>query len=273
MKTPFIGTARRVLRPIVKPWFNRVEAVGELRALGVPEGGTLLVHSSLSSLGYVPGGAETIIRVLLDAIGAKGTLVLPTHTWRQMNTGCRTFDARNTPSCVGALTEVFRRMPRVVRSLHPTHSVGALGARAIELTRGHESAPTPCGTDTPYARILDGDGQVLLLGVGLGSNTAFHTVEALAEVSYLMQSQPERFTVIDASGNGRELLVTRHANGIARRFEAMGAFLQKHGILKLGQVGPAGSMLLDGRKFCQVLVSALRQDPTFLLAKNTDATA
>jgi len=241
--------------------------------LGVREGGTLLVHSSLSSLGYVPGGAETVISVLLDAIGAEGTLVMPTHTWYQMNAGCRTFDARNTPSCVGVLTEVFRRMPRVVRSLHPTHSVGALGVTAIALTRGHESALTPCGMGTPYARILEFGGQVLLLGAGLGSNTVFHTVEALAEVSYLMQSQPERFTLIDASGNGRELLVTRHANGIARRFEAIGPFLEKHGILKRGQVGPADTILLEGRKFCEVLVPLLREDPTCLLAEHTDANA
>ena len=270
MRTPFIGTAKRVMRPIVKPWLNRVKAVRELRTLGVRDGGTLLVHSSLSSLGYVPGGTETIIGILRDAIGSNGTLVLPTHTWLQMNEGCRVFDSRYTPSCVGTLAEAFRRMPGVVRSLHPTHSVAALGHCAEELTQGHELAATPCGLGTPYARTLDRDGQILLLGVGLESNTMFHTIEADCKVEYLMQAQPDIFRIVDASGLARELQVRRHANGIHRRFPAMRSLLENRGVLREGHVGCADTLLLEGSAFREVMVDVLRINPIYLMATCTN---
>src|SRR5205085_4877227 len=110
---------------LLNPWATRERMSQDLRRLGVRAGGILLVHSSLRSLGFVPGGALTVIRALRDALGPEGTLVLPTHTWEWMSAGSRHFDARTTPSCVGVITETFRGLPGVVRSLHPTHSVAA----------------------------------------------------------------------------------------------------------------------------------------------------
>ncbi|MBX9623570.1 MAG: AAC(3) family N-acetyltransferase, partial [Gemmataceae bacterium] len=211
---------KRLARPVRQPWATRRRLAADLGRLGVRPGGVLIVHSSLSAVGYVPGGPAAVIGALADAVGPAGTLVLPTHTWEWVEGGLREFDARTTPSCVGKLTEVFRALPGAVRSLHPTHSVAALGPDAEALTAGHEAAPTPCGAGTPYATCLDRGGQILLLGAGLGSNTAFHTAEAEADLPYLMLDEPDRFVLVDQAGARHERAVRRHRPGVARRFEA-----------------------------------------------------
>src|SRR5262249_8420232 len=145
--------------------------------LGVDEGDLLLVHPALPPLGYVLGGARTVIRALSDAVGGGGTIVLPSHTWEWMDMGSREFDVRRTPVCVGAIAEEFCKTPGVVRSLHPTHSVAALGPLAGPLIEGHEACRAPCGPGSPYSRALELGCRILLLGTGLESNTSHHTVE------------------------------------------------------------------------------------------------
>jgi len=52
----------------------------DLRALGLREGMTLLVHSSLSSLGWVIGGAQAVIEALTQTLGESGALVMSAYT-------------------------------------------------------------------------------------------------------------------------------------------------------------------------------------------------
>jgi aminoglycoside 3-N-acetyltransferase len=113
----------------------------DLRALGVLPGATLVVHSSFKSLGAVPGGIETVIQGLLLAIGKDGTLLMPA-----LSATLRTpaiFDVLATPARVGAIPEFFRTRPGTLRSLHPTHSVCAVGQQARALLAEHLLACTP----------------------------------------------------------------------------------------------------------------------------------
>jgi aminoglycoside N3'-acetyltransferase len=123
---------------------------------------------------------------------------------------------------------------------------------------------TPCGQGTPYEKILDG-GQILFLGAGLESNTAFHTIEAICHAEYLLQAEPQTFTIIDSAGNTRMLPVRRHANGIARRFPALQPLLEDCGALHCGHVGPAASMLLEGRAFRNAMIEQICEKPDCLL--------
>jgi aminoglycoside 3-N-acetyltransferase len=256
---------KKTLRMITRPWLSGEKIITSLRALGVRPGGVLLVHSSLSSLGYVPGGSRTVIDALRRAVGPTGTLVLPTHSWDEMESGGRVFDARRTKSCVGQLTEEFRQMAGVERSLHPTHSVAAVGPRAVDLTRDHDRSSTPCGPSSPYARILEADGQILFLGVDLDSNTAYHTIEAIAGLSYLLKPAPDEFEIVDARGVSRKLRVWRHEAGIARRFREWEDLLVKRGIARTGSVGSARLLLLEGRPFLETMTELIREDPRMLL--------
>jgi aminoglycoside 3-N-acetyltransferase len=262
-------TVKQALRPLSQPWLTRRRIVADLGTLGVRRGGILLVHSSLSALGYVVGGGSAVVRALTEAIGPEGTLVMPAHSWEWMEAGCRTFDVRNTATCVGKIPEVFRKMPGVVRSLHPTHSVTARGTLAAWLVRAHESCESPCGPGTPYAKILERDGQILLLGAGVESNTAFHTIEAIGGFPNLLCPEPDTFTIIDESGAGRIREFYQQKPCIARRYGAIEELLVARGVARRGQVGRAPSMLIAGAGFLELMNAVLRSDPTYLMATRT----
>ncbi|WP_435335220.1 aminoglycoside N(3)-acetyltransferase [Haloarchaeobius sp. TZWWS8] len=169
--------------------------VGDLRALGVELGDTVLVHSSLRSLGWVCGGPVAVVDALISAVGETGTLVMPTHSsdysdpchwenppvpddWEEIiRERMPPYRPTVTPTRgMGAIPETFRSYPDVLRSRHPTVSFAAWGADAETVTADH-SYDEPLGEASPLARIYDIGGRVLLLGVGYDRNTSLHLAE------------------------------------------------------------------------------------------------
>lgn len=174
--------------------------VADLRALGVTAGQTVMVHSSLSRLGYVAGGAHAVVLALLEAVGPAGTLVMPTHSgdlsdpagwrrppvpehwWAPIRAAMPAFDPALTPTRhMGAIAECFRHIEEVRRSDHPTVSAAAMGPNAAALVSGHELA-FGLGESSPQARLYDLDGRILLLGVSHANDTSLHLSEYRAEV-------------------------------------------------------------------------------------------
>ena len=109
--------------------YTKSDLMTGLAALNIDPRGTLLVHSSMKAIGPVEGGADTVLDALSEYM-KDGLLVLPTHTWRSVAGEHNVFDVLHEPCCVGILPELFRQRPGVIRSLHPTHSVAALGRDA-----------------------------------------------------------------------------------------------------------------------------------------------
>lgn len=171
----------------------------DLRALGVREGSTLLVHSSLSSLGWVCGGPEAVVLALQRAVGDNGTLVMPAQTggnsepeywqhppvpadwWPVIRQHAPPFDPRSTPTRgMGAIAECFRNMPGVARSSHPQVSFTAWGRYTRAILSDHRLA-NGLGEESPLARVYDLEGSVLLLGVEYNRNTSLHLSEYRAD--------------------------------------------------------------------------------------------
>jgi aminoglycoside 3-N-acetyltransferase len=149
--------------------YTPADLTSALGDLGVVPGDVLMVHSAFDRFRGFHGGPVDVVRALQEAVGPGGTLMMPTFPFRgtalEYARSEPVFDAQHTVSRMGLITEVFRRAPGVVRSLHPTHSVAAWGSRAAAIIAGHELAETPCGRLTPYGRLLDYDGKILLAGV------------------------------------------------------------------------------------------------------------
>ena len=177
------------------------------RQVGLNAGDVVLVHSAMSGLGLVQGGADTIIQALLEVITSSGTLAMPTFTVRDSMLACvqssEPFHVHSTPSRTGKLTETFRRYPNTVRSVHPTHSVVALGPLAAWLTADHHLCTTPFGDGSPFVRLIEVYGRIMCIGVEISYITSYHAFEDLTpdfpEQVYL----PETFSVpvVDAEGH------------------------------------------------------------------------
>jgi len=166
----------------------------DLRGLGLQRGDVILVHSSLSALGWVCGGATTVVHALLAALGPRGTLVVPAHTsdnrdpsrwkppvpeswWPIIREHLPGFDASLTSSTgVGVIAERVRTWPGAIRSDHPQTSFAALGPRARELLHDHR-LESQLGEASPLARLEEADARILFLGVGFERCTAFHLAE------------------------------------------------------------------------------------------------
>jgi aminoglycoside 3-N-acetyltransferase len=246
---------------------TRRDIVHGLRQLGLHAGADVLVHSSLSSLGYVEGGPDTVIEALIDSVSPRGTVLVPTLTGSEELDAENppSFDPDTTPCWTGLIPETFRQRPDAVRSLHPTHSVAAIGASARALTRGHELSITPCGPDSPYGRLAKAGGYILLVGVTHGVNTTFHHVEEIVGVPYHMQPGLVAARV-RTRNQVRTIHLMLHQYGSPRCFERMEPVFRERGIQRDGQIGRAHVRLIDACRMVETTRQALLQDSTLLLA-------
>lgn len=237
----------------------------ELTACGVRRGGILLVHSSLSSMGYVPGGAETVIRGLLEALGEEGTLLLPALSYETVHAQQPVFDIRRTPSCVGAITEHYRVRPGTLRSLHPTHSVCGVGPLAPTLLGEHHLDDTPCGAHSPFRKLRDMGGQILFLGCGLRPNTSMHGVEEVTHAPYLFGGMVT-YRLICEDGSSLSYTCRRHAFvGWRQRYDRVRHLLASGTEIREGRVLQATIYLLEAQALWQRAAAAMRQEPFYFV--------
>jgi aminoglycoside 3-N-acetyltransferase len=177
---------------------TRESLLQDMRAIGIQTGDRIMAHTSMRSLGWVNGGAVAYIQALQDAVGENGAIVMPTQSgynsdpgdWRhppippewvdEVKRTMPAYDQALTPTRrMGAVSELFRTMPGVFRSSHPSGSFAAWGANAEAIAANH--GVQRIGEESPAAKLYDLDGKVLLVGVGYDRNTSFHLAEYRAD--------------------------------------------------------------------------------------------
>lgn len=248
---------------------TRERLAGELRALGLDDGDAVLVHSSLSGLGWVEGGAGTVVDALLDAVGPSGTVLFPTLTGTELDGPDHppVIELSATPCWTGTIPEAARRRPNAIRSVHPTHSVSAIGARATHLTSGHEDSRTPCDAHSPYVRLMEDGSKIFLLGgVTHESNTSLHALEEMAAVPYHLQDGETDGVVVLPDGQRVVVRNRLHLWRWARDFPKIGPYLERAGASVSGPVGASTSTLVWSSGLRDVILPLMLDDPLFLLA-------
>jgi len=178
-----IKEAKLKARSHLEPQFGREELAQGMRSLGLEAGDSVFVHSSLKSLGFVEGGPIAVFEGLWDVIGPDGTMIVPTYylpggtILNAAQEPDYVFDPAVHGSNLGALPSAFLTFPGVRRSLHPTHSVSAVGRHAEYITADHHGAPSVFGEGSPWQRFIELDGKLLGVGISLGPVTFYHRLE------------------------------------------------------------------------------------------------
>jgi aminoglycoside 3-N-acetyltransferase len=247
----------------------------DLAALGVAPGMVVLAHVSLSSLGCVVGGEQTVVAALRSALGDSGTLVMPSQSWQlcdpayladpavpkewwpAIRDNLPVYDAATTPTrTMGVVAEYFRGLPDTRRSGHPHRSFAAAGANAARITARHDLA-SPVGDGSPLRAMYELGGHALLLGVGHDKSTTLHLAEDRS--SYPSKQRVRNGAPLMVEGVRRwvefeELRVLDHD------FEAVAAaFAADTGHLRGGKVGRADACLVPQRPLVDYAARWFRQ--------------
>ncbi len=249
---------------------TRASLAADLAALGLSTGDTVLVHSSMKAIGWVPGGQVAVVQALLDVLGADGTLVVPTQTggnsdpelwtrppvpeewWPTIREHMPAFDPAITPSRgIGAVAESVRTWPGAVRSNHPHTSFAAVGAKAATLMARHD-LDSQLGEGSPLRALEDVDARVLLLGVGFDVCTAFHLAE------YRVPSRKTEHSGAVLTERGREWITYVDVATDSDDFDQLGAAYEPTATILRGQVGNADARLFPLREAVAFATNWLR---------------
>lgn len=212
-----------------------------LRKLGVKEGDTLLVHSSLSGLGYFENGTYSVMEAIEEAVGEDGTYLAPafarpylsfdgspnkSNTYRPYDTR-PDGELRDKTIGTGALPKAMLKRADAFRSGHVSHEWVGIGAKAEYCVSGHGLLDAPTGEESPLKKALELDGSVVLMGCGLGPNTFIHYIETVLDVPYLT---PALLSYIDKNGKTRTGHIAKHLGGCRSFYAGADSYFYKEAV-------------------------------------------
>ncbi len=241
---------------------NQIQTITSLKKdlteLGVKPGMTMIVHSSLSSIGFVCGGAVAVIHALQQVLTKEGTLVMPAHStdlsdpkdwtnpkvnrklWNEIKEEMPAFEKLVTPTYqLGVIPELFRNLPDVERSAHPAYSFSAWGKEKEFILNKH-SLDNGLGEDSPLARLYDLNSYILLLGTDYDSNTSMHLSEHRVGVFPRVTEQ----SPVIVKGNKKWVSYDEIEYDEASFINIGEKFEEKH-VVKKGLIGEATSKLIN----------------------------
>ena len=244
--------------------YTKLDLLQDLADMGLTGQETILIHSSMKSIGPVDGGADTVLDALMEFF-RPGLLLLPTHTWRTINAANPVFDVCTSSCCVGILPELFRQRPGVVRSLHPTHSMAGYGQQAVSYLAGEELRNTPCTPGGCYDRLKDVGGKILLVGVTHARNTYIHSIEEVLNVPHRLADQPMKLQSVNTDGSAHTVYMRSHYNAqqphISEDFIKLTQAYLDCGAAQNTRFGAASCILCDAAGLFRVTRHVLAPDP------------
>lgn len=243
--------------------------------LGISSGQTIMVHTSLSSIGFVCGGAQIVIEALLESVGPEGTIMMPTQSWKNLDpeTGVHweepkewwqairdnwpAYDKHITPTnTMGAVAEMFRTWPGVMRSNHPARSVAAYGKHGEYLTANHDLSNI-FGENSPIDRLYKLNGYVLLIGVDYDKNTSIHLADARAEYESKHMVK-ESSAILEAGKRVWKTYETLYVDG--EDFIAIGTDFEKKCVVHKEQLGNATLRFMKQRELVDFAIKWIEEN-------------
>ena len=224
-----------------------------LKEMGITKSDTVLVHSSMRSLGGVEGGCDGLIDAFKEYL-SDGLFIVPAHTWDRVGSNAPQFNVKTTMPCTGALCTVAVGREDGVRSLHPTHSVVAFGERAEEFVKGEENAHTPTPTGGVWDRLYDEKAKILLIGIGHERNTYLHAVEERLDLPDCISESFFEAEITDKNGKVYKTKIHPHCGGRrSEKFRNYKPALDYFGAVQYGKLGDALVYCCDAVKCTEVL--------------------
>jgi aminoglycoside 3-N-acetyltransferase len=230
-----------------------------LKRLGIKKGDHLLVHTALGSFGKVAGGAETVIEALLEMVGAEGTVMMPTF-----GLPGETFDVKKSETTLGAVPQAFWKRKSAVRSRHPRAAVAVIGEKAKWLVAGHESEVLAHGENTPYVRLAEIGGKILLLGVDQDRSTMLHVAEVLTRQPYLRTWDG---AYVDGSGKVQKKSWPFFP-GPHRDFIALQNWLESLWLVKKTLIGSCVAQVMPAAELLDALLARIKNEPDLFISNN-----
>jgi len=229
----------------------------------------VLVHGSVSNIGKLDKPVNTLVDAWLNSLDlTQQTVLVPAlpynTTMCEYLDSCALFDVRTARNAMGAISAVVMAKEGARRSVHPTHSLVALGPEAQAYTDTHHCDQTPFGAHSPYWHITRKRGQILMVGVGLNSVTCFHVYEdLLGDDLPFPVYLPEAFDIACVDGQGDPLTVSTRCHNpkqsVIRDCERARPWLEAAGAIRTVKLGESELSVIDAYLFTKVLLERLKK--------------
>ena len=246
--------------------FTKDELKNEMRGMGLKASDTVVIHSSMRTIGEVEDGPNGVI----DAFCAylrDGLFIVPTHTWDDVTPENPYYDVRTSVPNIGVIprTAAFRKDG--VRSLHPTHSVWAHGADAAEYVRNEENALSPTPKGFCWDKLADRNAKILLIGVGNDKNTFIHSIEERLQLPDRISDKPYDIRIVDGEGRSYTHPFYQQCCSKAEDVSCFFGMFEKPmvemGVQTFGKLGDACVRIVDAmgcRKLLSIIYRRAQED-------------
>ena len=220
----------------------------QLAELGLSPSDTVVIHTSLRSIGTIDGGANGLIDAFCEYL-REGLFLVPTHTWANVNADQPVYDAASSIPCIGAVPRAAAARHDGIRSLHPTHSMWAFGQNAAAYVQGEELAETPAPKGGCWSRLADIGAKIVLIGVNNSKNTFIHSLDEEADLPDRLAGDPYQTTLLTRDGEILHGRMTRHlcsrCSDVSKYYSNFEEALTAQGAQRFGRLGEAEVRVVD----------------------------
>ncbi len=238
--------------------------IKDIEQTGIRKNGTLLIHSSMKAVGAVEGGGDTVLDAFIDHM-KEGLLLFPTHSWSDKNLQDGIYDPKTEASCVGILPNLFMKRAGAIRSMHPTHSVAAMGRRAQAYVQRDNDVHTPCPRNGCFGGLYDEEAQLLFLGATLKTNTFIHSIEEWLNIPDRINPQARKIKLLSENGAIREIDYYGHHSthgDVSKNYDKLLIPMIHMGIAEEVKIGDAASYVVEVKPMADWVIGLLKENPS-----------